>query len=560
MVPRIYIISLAAVALLSICSAQQPFSNENGKGSGAFRPLPPARDPGSSDPDPECVSLKYRTLTGRCTSEMNPALGEARRVQSSYFDVNSAEAEQGFPNARQVSNIVCNQEDNTENSGKLNEMFTFFGQFMDHDFALTPLNREESWEIEVLPGDPELSSSSLGFFRSQRAPVNSSTDVERPITLISSALDLSNVYGSDEERNAFLRVEGECRLKTSGDDLLPLNTENFVNAPSTSSDLFIAGDIRAGETPMLTSMHTIWVREHNNVCDLLENAKDLDISDPEELYQIARSITIAEYQKIVYNEWLPAFIGSRLSQYTGYKPSVDPTVSVEFTTAAFRFGHTLVGSTVSRIDSKGKTLEPRPAKDMFFQPSSEFTSELLDEIIRGATAMPAQELDEKVVDTLRNFLFENVDDEEGFDLMALNLQRSRDHNIPTFNELRKFFVGSEATSFAQISSRAADALEAAYGDVGKVEAWIGLMAEEGGPRSVAGPTLSALMQAEFERLRDGDRFFYLRSGQIPAEVLRAIRKINSEIFTGANLFNRILQRTTNIEPRNLAVGKNAFKV
>ncbi|KAI0559653.1 hypothetical protein FGB62_140g117 [Gracilaria domingensis] len=545
--------------LLSITSAQQPFTREGGRGSVAFRPLPPAKEKVTSDPDPECVNLRFRTLSGRCTSQISSALGEARRAQFSYFDVSSVEPSgEDLPSARLISNIVSEQEGESVNSGRLNELFTFFGQFIDHDFALTPLDEEERLDIDIPADDPFLSSP-LTFFRSERQKISEDSDKERPITLASSALDLSTVYGVEEERNAFLRVEGDCRLKTSGDNLLPLNTGGFVNSPNISPAFFIAGDTRSNETPMLTVMHTIWVREHNNVCDILESNPDFGITDPEELYQLARLVTIAEYQKVVFDEWLPALLGSRLRRYRGYNPTVDPTISVEFTTSAFRLGHTLVGADVSRIDSRGNKLTPLPAAEMFFVSASEFKSEDLDDFLRGAVQTRAQEFDEKVVDTLRNFLFEEVPEEEGFDLIALNLQRARDHNVASFNVLRQFFLGSRATSFAQISNSAAANLEAAYGDVDKVEAWIGLMAENKPRGAIVGPTLNALLRTEFERLRDGDQFFYKVADRVPDIVRETYQRINFDIFSRSNIFNKILRRTSGVEARFLRGASNAFQ-
>ncbi|KAI0560370.1 Peroxidase [Gracilaria domingensis] len=552
---------LVATVLASLATAQPSFSNARGRGAAFLRPLPPRVGPRRTLADPECTGLIFRTLTGRCTSRIDPTLGEARRAQFSYFNVNSAEFDdEGLQSPREVSNIVIEQEGETFNSRGLNEMFTFFGAFLDHDFAFTPVTADEQVNIEVPEDDPILTSSFLSFFRSERAAISDTSIIERPITLTSSALDLSMVYGNDEERNAFIRVEGDCRLKTQGDNLLPFNTLGFVNAPNTSPGFFIAGDPRVNETPMIAVMHTIWVREHNNICDLLEtDLERLGVSDPETLYELARAVTIAEFQKIIFEEWLPAILGSEVTPYRGYKPEVDPTVSVEFTTAGFRFGHTLVGTGVSRISAQGQ-VSTFPAEQMFFMPSTEFTSEKLDEFIRGAAATLAQEFDEKVVDILRNFLFENVPDQDGFDLIALNLQRSRDHNIARFNDIRELFLGGRASTFEDISTSAAESLRQAYGDVDNVEAWVGFVAEDKASGSGVGPTLGALLRTEFERLRDGDQFFYLRVGQFPLNVRTTFPRINVDVFSRRPLFNTILLRTTGVSALNLSPAENAFLI
>ncbi|CAN8064930.1 unnamed protein product [Agarophyton chilense] len=139
-----------------------------------------------------------------------------------------------LPSPRLISNIVSEQEGVTINSFGLSELFIFFGQFIDQDFALSPFEGAgEELDIEVPENDPLLATSSLQFIRSTRALVNDSSSVERPITMLSSALDLSSVYGVDEERNEFLRMPNTCRLYISRDNLLPINTVGFVNSPNT---------------------------------------------------------------------------------------------------------------------------------------------------------------------------------------------------------------------------------------------------------------------------------------------------------------------------------------
>eukprot|EP00178_Gracilaria_changii_P027685 TRINITY_DN904_c0_g1_i1.p1 TRINITY_DN904_c0_g1~~TRINITY_DN904_c0_g1_i1.p1 ORF type:complete len:566 (+),score=96.53 TRINITY_DN904_c0_g1_i1:3210-4907(+) len=553
--------------LFAVAIAQAP--RRRGRGANLFNALPP-RSPRpaafsiSSAPvpnvDQECVALPVRTLDGRCTSAVDPNLGQARRPQFSYLGVDSTNfADDGLVSARVISNIVSDQSADTRNSRRLNELFVFFGQFIDHDFALSPLSETEL-EIEVPQDDPHLRVHSLAFERSTRGVVSAASTVERPITTLSSALDLSTVYGSDEQRNTFLRLPNSCRLNTSDGNNLPFNTLGFANSPSTSASLYIAGDTRVNEHPVLTALHTIFLREHNNICDLLEDA--LPDMAPGSMYEAARAVNIAQYQKIIYEEWLPAILHRPLDRYTGYKSNVDPTISVEFTTAAFRVGHTMVGNGVSRIDQNGQRLPLITMEQMFFRDSN-LRSGDIENFMRGAAGTRAQEVDTLVVDALRNFLFSNVPEESGFDLIALNLQRSRDHNVPRFNQLRELFVGSAARSFEQITSDRAvqRKLRQAYGSVDNVEAWVGLMAEDKRASSGLGRTNEELWRTEFSRLRDGDRFFYLdnaRHNQIPQSVLKALPEVERAIFSGRSMFDRILLRTTTLRRRDIS--SNVFRV
>ena len=121
-------------------------------------------------------------------------------------------------------------------------------------------------------------------------------------------------------------------------------------------DCYFAGDFRVNEQPMLTVQHNVWVREHNRVArDLRKISPGLEA---ETVFQQARRIVIAEWQHIVYSEWLPIVLGvgytstfQLLPLTEGYSqdydPDFDPRINNEFATAAFRFGHTLGESLIN---------------------------------------------------------------------------------------------------------------------------------------------------------------------------------------------------------------------
>ena len=114
---------------------------------------------------------------------------------------------------------------------------------------------------------------------------------------------------------------------------------------------YLTGDLRANEQPNLAVMHTLFLREHNRVADILGQANP-QWSD-EKVYQETKRVVNAEYQHIIYNEWVPLIIGDRfMSRYglypidkgysRSYRTDLDPRITNAFATAAFRFGHSLV--------------------------------------------------------------------------------------------------------------------------------------------------------------------------------------------------------------------------
>ena len=80
--------------------------------------------------------------------------------------------------------------------------------------------------------------------------------------LITSFLDSSNVYGSDEYQGA----EG-IRLRSYVDGKLRVGSENSLPRESHCD---IGDDIRAAEMPGLATMKTLFVREHNRIGDMLK--------------------------------------------------------------------------------------------------------------------------------------------------------------------------------------------------------------------------------------------------------------------------------------------------
>jgi hypothetical protein len=347
-------------------------------------------------------------------------------------------------------------------------------------------------------------------------------------TEITSYLDGSVVYGSDAARAAALRAFTGGRLKTSAGDLLPFNTEGLDNANDAhvvpDSELFLAGDRRANENIELTSIQTLFLREHNQLADALAAARP-DLTD-EQLYQRARRLVIAEIQAITYNEFLPALLGPHaLRPYAGFNPDVNAGIATEFSTAAYRIGHTLVNDDIDFLDNDGEEIrDGLPLAEAFFNPAPVEESGP-DPILKYLATDDAQEVDPQLVDGLRNFLF-GPPGAGGLDLASMNIQRGRDHGLPDYNTVRVAYGLPAVTTFAQISRDAIlqAKLTSLYGTVDTIDLWVGGLAEDHVPGSSVGPTFRAIIARQFERTRDGDPNWFERTFHGPTLIaLRATR-------------------------------------
>lgn len=476
---------------------------------------------------PMTESREVRTYDGTNNNLNNTNWGATfehlqRLASNDYADGISELAGADRPSARAVSNSVSDQPDGVSISNTVNgtDFIWQWGQFMDHDIDLTD-GAEESADIIVPEGDPDFDPSSTGgvVIPFNRALFDSSTgtDASNPREQeneITSWIDGSMVYGSDDERNAALRVAGTPFLKVSNGNMLPFNTDSLTNANGFVTDptsLFLAGDIRANEQLGLTVMHTLFVREHNRLAERFLN------DDPnvgaDAIYERARRLVIAKIQIITFDEWLPALVGpNAIPAYSGYDDTVNPTVFNEFSVAAFRLGHSMLNAQLLRLDVDGNEISDGHValRDAFFTGASILTQEEdLDPILRGLATQLHQEIDAKVVDDIRNFLF-GMPGSGGLDLASLNIQRGRDHGVPGYNDMREAMGLTRITQFGEITSdtELADALFDTYGDVNSIDLWVGGLSEDAVAGSQLGELFQAIIVRQFTALRDGDRFWW----------------------------------------------------
>ncbi|MCA9192376.1 MAG: hypothetical protein KDB03_11460 [Planctomycetales bacterium] len=447
-----------------------------------------------------------------------------RLSNADYADGLSAPSGDDRPSAREISNLLADQSGVDIISDRNLSAFIYaWGQFIDHDIGLTPGSPDEIMSIPIPTGDPYFDpnatgSQSIYMFRSLAADGTGETNPRQQLNQITAWIDGSMIYGSDAETANALRTFEGGHLKIDENGMLPLNNEeNFPDGTLslandahrvTDGELFAAGDVRANENVELTSLHTLFVREHNRWADQLSRLNP-NLND-EQLYQKARTLVIAEIQSITYNEWLPAILGRNgIDRYAGYDSSVNPQLSNEFSTAAFRFGHSMLGDDVEFLDENGhEILEGIPLSDAFFNPTV-FDEASIDSIFKYLASDPSSEVDLLVVDSLRNFLF-GPPGSGGLDLASMNIQRGRDHGLADFNSVREAVGLPRVTSFADITCNpeVQSKLEQLYGSVDDIDLWVGLLAEDHVQGTSVGETLQRIIGDQFERLRNGDRLWY----------------------------------------------------
>ncbi|XP_046555328.1 peroxidase-like [Haliotis rubra] len=507
----------------------------------------------------------YRTANGRCNNLVNPNWGESfipfrRFMDPRYGDgissprTMSTDGVTALPSARLVSTTIHEASDTSTLSNTNTHMLMTWGQFLDHDFTLTPVQqgaygssvsccespkvtftqarlsaRHQCFPISIPNDDPSFNNSCMDFARSvqvqnarcQAAPVEQ-------LNQLTAYIDASQVYGSTQEEQNSLRTfqDGLMRTYTSstGRILLPKQSPtDAANCVTNSGNAFCfkAGDERVNENPALTSMQTVFMRLHNRVA---ADLKRLNCHwGDERLFQEARRIIAATVQVITYTEFLPILLGPTIMTQYGltsttsgyanvYKPTVDASIHNAFSTAAFRVGHTLVNDFLGNSDTSGMDTGNTVLSTSFGN-----TDILLNQpgrtvgsFCRGLARDSTQLVDRFMTTQLTNNLFpDNAGNR--LDLASLNIQRGRDHGLAGYGYWRKFCGLTYVTNIMDLSEipyNVRSKLASIYSSPDDIDLFTAAISETPVPGGLVGPTLACLLGRQFQALKIGDRFWY----------------------------------------------------
>ncbi|ROT86000.1 hypothetical protein C7M84_023985 [Penaeus vannamei] len=283
--------------------------------------------PTPCDPD-----YPYRSADGTCNNLKNPTWGAAftqfrRAMPPDYGDgvssLRLARDGTDLPSARLVTNVVHTNQ--LVESRSYTVLTMSWGQFVDHDITATALSKGSNMmaipccSVEVLeeptllhpqcasipvpPDDPFYAAHNLTCM-DLRAPLRPPGPREQ-INQQTAFLDGSVIYGTSDEQLGSLRIHKDGLLDSQvtldGRELLPASKDpgdgcNVEDQFKYDRYCFKSGDARANEQILLTTLHTVWARQHNLVA---LNLKDLNPDwDDERLFQETRKVVVAQSQHI----------------------------------------------------------------------------------------------------------------------------------------------------------------------------------------------------------------------------------------------------------------------
>uniref|UniRef100_A0A8C9WBZ0 Myeloid-specific peroxidase n=1 Tax=Scleropages formosus TaxID=113540 RepID=A0A8C9WBZ0_SCLFO len=527
---------------------------------------------------------KYRTSTSVCNNLKNPRWGAsntplARWLPPRYEDGISqppgwdeSRLYNGhlLPLVRDVSNRILSTTDaGVESDHVYSYMITLFGQWNDHDLTFTPTSpsirsfndgidcdlscaqADPCFPIQIPPEDTRFDNNSKGcipFFRSAPACGTGTTgyvfgeaNIRQQVNALTAFLDAGQVYGSEDAQAQSLRdltndfglMRVNDRFNDDGREHLPFantlgtcSTRQKITNVSGAEEVpcFVAGDTRVIENIALSSIHTLFLREHNRLARALRQLNPHWSS--ETLYQEARKIVGGYLQVIVFQDYLKHIVGPDamtrfLPAYPGYDENVDPSIANVFATAAYRFAHLTLQPLVFRLNESYQEHPEFPSVPLhkaFFAPWRLIFEGGVDPLLRGLLGRPAKlaTQDHMLVDAVRERLFQFTS-RLALDLGSLNMQRGRDHGLPGENAWRKFCGLSQPQNELELAevlnnTNLAKKLIELYGTPDNIDVWLGGVSEPFVPGGRVGPLFSCLIAMQFQKIRQGDRLWWEKDG------------------------------------------------
>lgn len=433
----------------------------------------------------ECINDRnkywYRTVDGSCNwlkkgeSHIGSAGTALQRdtTKLSYKDGVSAPRE--GPNSRLLSNLFFKNN----NSTKYEHTPYLVGliEFIIHDISFTSQS-EEVYNIDVPKCDEFFDKECSGtkkipFWRTKPL-AGTGTDPSNPRQHANEAttwFDASPLYGSKPEVTVQLRTFKNGKLITQigpdGWEYPPFNTFNLTMIGSRNqANLFASGDPRGNQDWYLMAIHTLFLREHNRLCDIV--AQMYPEWDDERIFQTVRIlvatklIMIANSYQVAYmtkdmpyphtdgfpifRKWFDASI-MKINAYHSY-PWVhgltdkgQPIVSSEEMLVGYRF-HDLIPHAINLTDEHWKPVAEKKTVDTSFDAKG-FVETGSDSVLRGMSTAFIPNFHSGTIEDFRSMQMHLSDPTmgAGFDMVAWSIERERERGVPTFNNYFKEYQG-----------------------------------------------------------------------------------------------------------------------
>ena len=358
--------------------------------------------------------------------------------------------------------------------------FTFLGQFIDHDLTFDPTSSLER------QNDPE----AIDNFRTPM-------------------FELDSVYGSGLAASPHLYDKSP---ENSGKFLIDSGFPNDV--PRNSQNTALTGDPRNDENLIISQLHLAFLKFHNAVIDKVKANPAIEAS---QVFPEAQRLVRWHYQWILLHEFLPHIVGQTVVDdilkkgRKFYKWRNEPFIPVEFSVAAYRFGHSQV--------RPGYTINPTFNAPIFGDPSSDLSGgrrigpdKVIDwgrfYKIPGSNPQPSKRIDTTLSSALFKLPFTGPNlPTNPSSLAQRNLLRHLTFSLPSGQAV------ANAMSIQPLSKEElADVAQLGAGLEKKTPLWFYILreADKRADGKTLGPVGGRIVAEVFIGILEGDRMSYLR--------------------------------------------------
>ena len=298
--------------------------------------------------------------------------------------------------------------------------YTYFGQFVDHDITFDATSRLR------VKNDPD----ALVDFRTPR-------------------YDLDSLYGSGPVDEPF-----QYDKDNPGRMLLPANINGVEDVPRNTQGIALIGDPRNDENVIVSGLQILLLRLHNKLA--AEVDKDRGVPADSRFDETRRRVRW-HYQWVVVHDYLPRICGHDLVEellkfkkgrpkwgLDFYTPTKNAYMPIEFSAAAFRFGHSQVRSAYRLNDKVGVKPLFVPGRAPKQDADLRGRAPLLAGWtvgwphfipIAGSTAQPSRLIDTKLSAVV--FDLPHLPDDQQQSLALRNLLRGQDMSLPSGQDVAK---------------------------------------------------------------------------------------------------------------------------
>ena len=270
----------------------------------------------NTGPNPPPGVSHFRTADGSWNNLADPKQGAAGTRFLRNVDFSATQPETGqrllTPNPREVSLKLLTRPDGDDGRPEmppvlfLNLLAASWIQFMNHDWISHGEVASKAFITVPLPtGDPAKKRYQQTKLVISRTQDDLTCGAGEPAAIssineVTHWWDGSQIYGSDQATQDRLRsgISGKMRLDTNG--ALPVDPTTQVEDAAFMRNWWVG----------LSMLHTLFVREHNAICDMLHAAYPDPDWDDKRLFNVARLINAAVMAKIHSVEWTPAILAN----------------------------------------------------------------------------------------------------------------------------------------------------------------------------------------------------------------------------------------------------------